>query len=333
MNTLTHRPFTLRLRVAWTIARSSSVEKRYRYVRATDAEGREGFGEAAHNVRYGESEESIERYLHAIAGGAAPAEIPRSGAAAVDLARWDLAGKREGRPLYALAELEAPGALATSHSIGIAAPETMAEQARALTEAGFRILKVKLGTENDRAIVRAIRAATDLPIRVDANEGWHDREGAAALIEWLAGQGGELVEQPLPAGRLEDVAWLRERSPLPLVADEDLPGDGTIGLASLAEAYDGINIKLMKVGGFGAALAVARAAGARGLDVMLGCMVESSLGTAAAAHLGSLARWIDLDGHLLVSNDPFDGLRCEDGLLHLPDRPGTGARMGVDLFG
>ncbi|CAN5329592.1 dipeptide epimerase [soil metagenome] len=315
----------MKLREAWAISRESSEEKRYRYVRLADGGGLAGFGEAAHSARYAETEESVQRFLEAVARGHPPDCVSRSGAAAVEMAGLDLEGQRAGIPLHALLGLAHPGRLMTSHSVGLAPPETMASRARSLAGTGFRVLKIKLGTPHDREIIKAVRSATSLPVRADANEGWADREGAARMIDWLGRHDVELVEQPLPAGRLEDVAWLRERSALPLVADEDLPGDAKTDFAALAGAYDGVNIKVMKVGGIRAAMDLAGQARGAGLEVMLGCMIESSLGTTAAAHLGTLARWIDLDGHLLVSNDPFDGLRCDDGHLVLPDRPGIGA--------
>src|SRR5690606_7999185 len=197
-------------------------------------------------------------------------------------------------------------------------PDRVRERAR--EAAGFRVLKLKVGVEQDRAMVDAIRDVTDVAIRADANEGYPDRETALREIEWLAGQGVELIEQPLPAARLEDMVWLKERSPLPLIADEAYlqPEDAP----ALAEAYHGVNVKLVKCGGIATAREAIEIARSCNLQVMIGCTIESSLGIAAAAHLAPLADYVDLDGNLLIENDPFVGHPIQDGHLRLRDAPG-----------
>lgn len=163
---------------------------------------------------------------------------------------------------------------------------------------------------------------TDRPDRGDANEGFPDRETALREIEWLAGHNVELVEQPLPADRLEDMIWLKERSPLPLIADEAFISSRD--LPNLAQAFNGVNVKLVKCGGTLAAREAITLARSYGLEVMLGCTVESSLGIAAAAHLAPLVDYVDLDGNLLLSNDPFAGHPVVDGRIALRDAPGLG---------
>ena len=186
----------------------------------------------------------------------------------------------------------------------------------------FPVLKIKVGRDNDEALLAAVREVTDRPLRVDANEGWRDKEVAIRKIRWLQGLGVELIEQPLPAAMIEETAWLRQRADIPIIADEAVKCAGDI--PGLAGAYDGINIKLMKAGGIQEAIHMIHVARALGLKVMLGCMIESSLGISAAAHLTPLVDYADLDGNLLISNDPFLGATVEHGKLILNDRPGLG---------
>ena len=188
----------------------------------------------------------------------------------------------------------------------------------------FPVLKIKVGRDNDAEILAAVREATDKPLRVDANEGWKDKEQALEKIRWLQGLGVELIEQPLPAAMIEETAWLRERAEIPIIADEAVKRASDI--PRLAGAYDGINIKLMKAGGVQEAIRMIHVARAFGMKIMLGCMIESSVAIAAAAHLSPMVDWADLDGNLLISNDPFTGAMVERGRLVLNDRPGLGVR-------
>lgn len=325
----------LELRHPWTIARGTATHKEYAFVEL-ESGGVRGLGEAAHNVRYGESLDGIVDFLEGtrplledaepwrfrVVGDRVRALAPGMNAAkaAVDMALLDGWGKEAGVPLHRWLGADPGAAPATSYSIGIDSPEVVEEKVR---EAGdFPVLKVKLGAGDDRARIEAVRRVTDRPLRVDANEGWTDREEAAGEVEWLADRGVELVEQPLPAHRLDDVAWVRERSPLPLVADEDVTPE--VRLPELTGAYDGINVKVAKVGGVLPALRLIETARHLGLRVMLGCMVESSLGITAAAHLAPLVEWADLDGALLLRDDPFRGVTYDEGRLVLPDGPGLG---------
>ena len=248
--------------------------------------------------------------------------IQGSAKAALDMALLDLEGKRRG--LTAAEVLGVPEGVppVTSFSIGIDDVETI--RAKVLAAKGYGILKIKLGTDHDGAIIDAVRSVTDQTLRVDANEGWKDPETALRQIERLAGQGVELIEQPLPAGRLEEVAWMRERSLLPIFADEDVMNSRDI--PRLAAAYHGINIKLMKAGGPREAWRMIQLARTHGLKVMLGCMIESSCGISAAAHLSGAVDFVDLDGHLLLALDPFSGLRLEEGRVRSSRAPGLGVQ-------
>jgi L-alanine-DL-glutamate epimerase-like enolase superfamily enzyme len=188
--------------------------------------------------------------------------------------------------------------------------------------ADFPVYKIKVGLKNDEEILRAIRQVTDKPLRVDANEGWKSKEEAVEKINWMATQGVEFVEQPMPAAMLEETRWVRERIKLPLFADEAVLSSADI--PKLVGIYDGINVKLMKAGGITEALRMIALARSLNLKIMLGCMIESSVGCSAAAHISPLVDYADLDGNLLITNDPFKGVTVKNGKLILPNRPGIG---------
>ncbi|RFC48877.1 MAG: L-alanine-DL-glutamate epimerase [Verrucomicrobia bacterium] len=328
----------LRLKHAWTLSRGSSTTKRYAYVTLTH-EGISGLGEAAHNARYGESLDQVQAVLQGVGERLAPADPwkwqplladlgaiggpCRSALAAVDLALFDWIGRRLGIPLHRFFGLEPDALPLTSVSIGIGDRD---EVVRKVLEAEpHPILKIKLGGGNDEEVMEAVRSVSTKTVRVDANEGWKTPELALEKIRWLAGLGVELVEQPLPAGQLDGMRWLKERSPLPLVADEDV--HTASDLPGLVGAFHGINLKLMKAGGILEAIRTIHTARALGLRIMIGCMIESSLGITAAAQLGAMADWLDLDGNLLIQNDPFVGAVTEQGKILLPDQPGLGVSL------
>jgi len=296
-----------------------------------------GYGEAAPNARYGESRDDdlalLARLAPEIADLEGPAQVEAfcaglgegGGAvpalrAALSAAAWDLAGKRAGEPVWRFFAPARPE-VRTSLTVAIGPPQEMLAAAREAA-ARFRTLKVKLGFDGDVGL--AARLAAELPgvrFRYDANEGW-DRERAAAALAVLAEHGAELVEQPLPARDLEGVAWLRERTSVPLFADEAVLGLGD--LAAVAEVYDGVVVKLAKCGGLAEASALVAACRERGLRVLVGCMVESSLGVAAALPVAALADHVDLDGPLLLERDPFHGLEVEGDVLRASAAPGLG---------
>jgi L-alanine-DL-glutamate epimerase-like enolase superfamily enzyme len=183
-------------------------------------------------------------------------------------------------------------------------------------------LKIKVGKENDEEIIGAVRSVTDKPIRVDANEGWKSKEEALEKIQWLKSQGVEFIEQPMPSDMLEETAWLRERVDMPVIADEAVKNASDIPI--LAKSYDGINIKLMKSGGMLEALRMIQMAKALKMKIMLGCMIESSVAISAAAHLSPYVDYADLDGNLLIRNDPFQGVGVDKGEFVFSDKPGLG---------
>jgi L-alanine-DL-glutamate epimerase-like enolase superfamily enzyme len=325
-----HAPLDLRLRHTFRIARGAS-DVRENLLVEVEEDGVVGRGEAAPIRRYDEDRFSAARAVEAMAGGlgaprafaeaAGRAAVPgqRSAQAAVDAALHDLAARRLGVPLFDLLGLDGRRQPPTSFTIGMDTPEKMVQKVREAS--AFEVLKVKLGSDADRPLLEAVRDATRQRLRVDANEGWN-LEGARERLAWLARLGVEMVEQPLPADQIEETRELRRGSPLPIFADESVHDAADV--PRLAAAFDGVNVKLMKCGGIAAALRVIAVARAHGLQVMLGCMIESSLGIAAAAHLAPLVDHADLDGHLLLAEDPFTGLGLKDGRLVLPDAPGLG---------
>ncbi|MBQ9653765.1 MAG: dipeptide epimerase [Bacteroidales bacterium] len=241
--------------------------------------------------------------------------------AAVDIALHDLVGKLLGQPWYRIWGLNPAKAPSTTFTIGIDTPEVV--RAKTLEcEGQFNILKVKVGLPSDKEMIEAIRSVTQLPLAVDANQGWKDRSAALDEIFWLKEQGVVMVEQPMPASRLDDNAWLTEHSPLPIYADEAI--QRLRDLPSIRGAYNGINIKLMKCTGMREAQRMAAWARAEGMKVMLGCMTETSCAVTAASHLSPLADFADLDGNLLITNDRFLGMTVKDGRITLPDGPGLG---------
>ncbi len=325
----------LHLAHTWTIARNSSDFKENVFVEIYK-DGISGLGEAAPNVRYDEdAERTTQRLVDCIAvlkgknllnfqdlrsiiGQIIPDQSCAK--AAIDMAILDWAGKRLNTPLYKMFGLNPEQTPLTSYSIGIDAIENMQERVR--EKADMPIFKIKLGKENDREIIEAIREVTDNVIRVDANEGWREKEFALEQIKWLATKNIEFVEQPMPADMLEETAWLKERSPLPLIADEAVKK--TSDIIKLAEAYHGINIKLMKSGGILEALSMIHLARAMDMKIMLGCMVESSVAISAAAQIAPFVDYVDLDGNLLLADDPYLGVKVKQGKLIYNDQPGLG---------
>ncbi len=334
---LRYKPIRLNLKHAWTLSRNTSTYKDNVFVEL-ECDGIVGLGEAAHNVRYHETLESTTATLEKARPLLARAnpwhfvdaqqeifqlvEGQNAAKAALDTAILDWIGKKLGLPLYKLWGLDPKKAPQTTFSIGIDTPEVIKQKVR--EAAPYPILKIKMGKGNDEEIIRAVREVTDKPLRVDVNEGWKSKEEAIRKIEWLAKNGVEFVEQPMPVDMFEETAWVRERSPLPIIADESVKTSADI--PKLAEAFDGVNIKVDKAGGLQEAYRAIWMAKAVGLKTMLGCMIASGLSITAAAHLSPLVDYADLDGNLLIANDPYEGVQVNDGWLILPDRPGIGVR-------
>lgn len=330
---LTWESLTLNLRVPFRLSYGVTETRRSFWIRLRDDEG---WGEAAIPPYYGISDESMIAVWEAAACRATPLPEDPAGIArwigqdgpsparcALDLALHDRLARRAGVQLWQLLALPEPRSLATCFTIAIDAPEAMAEQA--LQASRYGTLKIKLGSDDDFARLRAIRTARpDAKLRVDANAGW-GRDEAVDLVRRLEPLGIELIEQPVAKDDIAGMGYVQARTAIPVVADESC--QSLADVEALAEAgVAGINLKLQKAGGLAPGMAMARRARELGMSVMLGCMIETSIGATAMAHLMGLADWVDLDSPLLISNDPFDGIRYDDqGGIHLPGRPGTGA--------
>jgi len=339
--------FDLALTHAWAIAtdvRSGRIGgKRHCpvvFLELTDRAGRRGLGEASPSTQYRETPGTVEAFLRRIDPSRLSFDdLPGSRAyleslpdpsmparCAVDVALLDGAARAAGLPLHRFLGLGFPasGAL-SSFTIGLDTPERM--EAKAREAARFPVLKMKLGAPTDAANLAAVRRAVPgKPLRVDANAAWKTREEALERIRSLAGHGPiEFVEQPMPPDVPEaDAIWLKERSPLPLVGDESY--QDARDADRCARCFHGVNVKLVKTGGVTAAKEALEAARRLGLKTMLGCMIESSVLISAAAHLASLTDWLDLDGNVLIDNDPFQGVVNLDGRLTFDGAP---AELGL----
>lgn len=332
--------YRLNLSHAWTISRNTSQYKDNVFVKL-EKDGIAGLGEAAPNARYGESAkltmqkinqtkhifDSMDWHDYKAVKQAFDKRITDQSCAraALDIALLDWSSKVQHTPLHHFLGLEHHNPPLTSFSIGIDTPDIIQQKIEQAKD--FPLLKIKLGTKNDEAIMTTIRNLTNKPIRIDANEGWKTKEEALGKIKWLEKLNVEFVEQPLPANMTEETAWLKKRTNLPIIADEAVKIAADI--PAIADAYDGINIKLMKAGGIQEALNMIMIAKKYNLKIMLGCMIESSLAVSAAAQLACLADWLDLDGNLLIDNDPFSGVKVNKGQLIYNNKFGLGV---VDNF-
>ena len=336
---LTHETVAVHTKLPFVIARGGATEWRRVWVRVVGVDGLEGWGEAAPSTYYGETPESVAAALSRIApildhaDGLAlesiEADIARavrgnaSARAAVSAALHDLEAKRLGIPLYRMWGLDRATAPRSSFTISIGDESAIARQVADAAE--YPILKVKLGTQRDADIIREVRAAAPhKPLRVDANAAWTPKY-ALRMIDLLLDYDVELVEQPVAAHDVVGLRFVRERSPLLIIADESCLVASDI--PRLAGAVDGINIKLAKCGSLREALRMIAAARAHDMQVMAGCMVETSLGITAAAHLAPLLDYADLDGAALLADDPFVGATIAGGEITLPTTPGLGVQL------
>ena len=333
---LRHFPHTLELRHAFTIATASRTTTPAVIV-TVERDGIVGYGEAAMPPYLGESQASAAAFLERVdlARFADPFQLEEilpaidalapgntAAKAAVDIALHDWIGQKLGAPWFRIWGLDPAKAPVTSFTIGIDTPEVVRQ--KTVEAAPYKIIKVKLGRDpaTDRRLIDTIREVTDRPITVDANQGWKIRDEALRMSEWLATRNVIFIEQPMPKEQPDDTAWLRARSPLPLIADESVQRLADVRRA--VGVFDGINIKLMKCTGLREAHKMITLARALDLKVMLGCMTETSCAISAAAQLSPLADWADLDGALLIKNDLFTGTTIVEGKIALPDRPGLG---------
>jgi L-alanine-DL-glutamate epimerase-like enolase superfamily enzyme len=329
-------PLELRTRHPFVIARGGQSEHRTVWVRLIDGDGQEGWGEAAPSRFYGETAESVvaalEQYRTVLPDDPFNLEDAErvwenrlrgnaAARAALSAALHDLIGKRLGIPLYRLWGLDPCKAPRSTFTIGLDQPDRISAKVREAEQ--YPILKVKLGTEHDTEILQAIRAATDKELRVDANCGWTVKH-TLRMLPLLEEFGVTVLEQPLPPHDLDGLATVTGQSDIPVIADESCLT--AVDIPSLVGKVDGINIKLAKCGGLREALRMIAVARAHGLLVMVGCMIESSLGITAAAHFTPLVDIVDLDGAALLADDPFVGARIDGGQVTLPSAPGLGVR-------
>jgi len=332
---LSFRPYDLQLKHVFTISNSSRSTTPV-VLTEIEYDGTIGYGEASLPPYLGETQSSVQDFLKKInlEQFASPFELEdilgyidkiaennTAAKASVDIALHDLIGKIMGQPWYKIWGLDKSKAPSTTFTIGIDTPEVVKQKTQEAADS-FNILKVKLGGANDKEMIEAIRSVTDKPIAVDANQGWTDKHYALDMINWLKERGVVMVEQPLPKHNLDDAAWLTERSPLPVFGDESC--QRLTDVLRMKDVFSGINIKLMKCTGMREAWEMVNLARDINLQVMIGCMTETSCAISAASQLSPAADRADLDGNLLITNDVYKGTTVVNGKLALSDLPGIG---------
>jgi len=335
--TLHYVPYSLALNHVFTVA-SGSRSSTPVVLTALSYEGYNGFGEASMPFYLGESHESvlgflgkvdlssfndpfltedILSYIDKLGFGNTAAK------ASIDIALHDLLGKMMGQPWFKIWGYNPDDTPNTSFTIGIDKADVVRKKVKEAEP--YKLLKVKLGLDSDKAMINTIREVSDTPICVDINQGWKDRREALEMAHWLAERGVIFIEQPMPKEQIDDNAWLTQNSPIPTIADEAVQRLGDIQKAK--GVYNGINIKLMKCTGMREAHKMVELARALDLKVMLGCMTETSCAISAAAQLAPVVDWADLDGALLISNDIYQGMGINEGKITLPSEPGIGVRQ------
>jgi L-alanine-DL-glutamate epimerase-like enolase superfamily enzyme len=331
-----HIAFNLELKHPFAIARFSRTSTPLLLLKLS-YENTEGYGEASMVPYLGESYSTAEAFLAKVNWSRfkAPFDFPEIIAyldsldtgnpaikAAIEIALNDINGKLLNKACHEIYGADPHKMPVTSYTVGIDTPEVIREKLADAT--AFKVIKVKLGSDNDKEIIRTIRSVTNLPLYVDANQGWNERKKAIDLIYWLHDQGVVLIEQPMDKHDLEGNAWLTGRSPIPILADEAV--QRLADLDKIKGAYHGINIKLMKSGGMYEAHQMILKARSYGMKVLIGCMSETSIATLAAAALAPLCNWCDLDGPFLTKNNPFENPQLEKGRYILEDLPGLGLK-------
>jgi len=333
---LTFEPYNLNLKHVFTLSGSSRTTTPVMLTRI-DYEGITGYGEASMPPYLGESQDSAAKFLSQVKLDRFPdpllmddilnyvdsiAPENRAAKASIDIALHDLAGKLLNQPWYRIWGLNPDKTPDTTFTIGMDTPDMIRQKTREAS--AFTILKVKLGRDTDKEIIETIRTVTTVPLAVDVNQGWKDKERALDMIHWLKGKGVVMVEQPMSKDDPDSNAWITERSPLPIYGDESV--QRLPDLFNARGVYHGINIKLMKCTGMREAFTMASAARLAGMKVMIGCMTETSCAVSAAAQLSPVADFADLDGNLLITNDRFSGMTIKKGKVTLNDLPGIGIK-------
>ncbi|NDW11429.1 dipeptide epimerase [Bacteroides sp. 214] len=332
---LTYEPFEVKIKHVFGVAGNTrtftpDVQVQIEY------DGIIGYGEASMPPYLGETQESVMNFLKlvnleqfndpfqledilAYVDGIMPGNTAAK--ASVDIALHDLVGKLLDAPWYKIWGLDKTKAPSTTYTIGIDTAEVVREKTEEVN-GQFNILKIKLGGPNDKEMIEAVRSVTNVPLIIDANQGWTDRQHALDMIHWLKEKGIVMVEQPMHKSKLDDIAWITQHSPLPIFADESLQRLSDV--VGLRGAFSGINIKLMKCTGMREAWKMVTLGRALGMGVMVGCMVESSVACTAAAQFSPAVDYADLDGPALIANDPFKGVYFEKGQIMIPELPGIG---------
>lgn len=333
---LTFQPYDAQMRHVFTIANSSRRTTQLVLTKIT-YDGITGYGEAAMPPYLGENQASVIEFLKRVnlEQFSSPFQIEdiltyvesitlnnTAAKAAVDIALHDLVGKLMGQPWWKIWGFNATTTPDTSFTIGLDSEEVVREKTK--EAAPFKVIKVKLGMDEatDKMMINTIRTVTNTPIAVDANQGWRDKHYALDMIHWLKERGVNMIEQPMPKLWLDEAAWVTERSPLPVIADESC--QRLTDLPKLKGAFSGINIKLMKCTGMREAREMVSVANSYRMSLMIGCMTETSCAISAAAQLAPKMEWADLDGNLLISNDCFTGMKIIDGKITLDEKPGIG---------
>jgi L-Ala-D/L-Glu epimerase len=336
---LSFKPYLLEFKHPFGVSSNTRTHTPTVFVRL-EHEGFYGYGEACIPQYLGETAEDTITFLKKAGKVLAGIESPipeavimkkvqslsdknNAGKAAIDIALQDLIGKMLNEPFYNLMGFGKSEPALTSATIGIDDQPKIAQKIKEASD--FQILKIKAGTKDDKALINFIRNHTDKPLYVDVNQGWTDKYFVMDMLHWFKEKNVVLVEQPMPIGHLNDMAWVNETSPLPVIADENVKRLADIN--KISGCFSGINIKLMKCTGLTEAGKMIRFAKKKGLKIMLGCMAESSCATSAMAQFMQFADFIDLDAPNLIKNDPFRGIKYENGKVILNDLPGTGVEL------
>lgn len=335
--TLSWQPYELQLKYPFTIATYSRTTTPVVLVEL-EYDGIVGYGEASLPQYLGATQETVMNFFRKVDLSAFtnPEQIEEilsyidnielgntAAKAAIDIALHDLVGKIKDMSWHQIWNLNASETPFSTYTIGMDSDDIVQKKVLEVAD-DFKILKVKLGGSNDRQMIEAIRRVTNLPLAIDANQGWKDRKQALDSVHWLKEQGAVMIEQPMAKTDLEGNAWLTAHSPLPIYADESV--QRMADMERIKGAFSGINIKLMKCTGMNEAWKMISTAPLMGFDVMLGCMTETSCAISAASQLSPSVKFADLDGALLITNDCFSGTKIENGKIVLNDLPGIGIK-------